>query len=431
MTQSSIDSPVVPSLFPDSFAAWRDSLAASDTLPVIAVAGSRGKTTVACLLREIFVEAGLRGASWTDAGVEVDGRRQRGELVPWSRTLDRLGSGDLDVAVQELDWITIGAVGLPKHAYPIIAITNICGNSDSCLLQADTQRSINALGAVGDAVLPSGALVLNGDDLSVAADERLITARRVLVGLSRDAPLLRQHLARGGTAAWVGDDGLAIGHGGTNRARTLCAAEEVALSLHGVVGFELHNALTAATAALACGIRVPAIAAVLRRFTAPARAMPGSFNVVPIGGAIAIVDRPAPSWYLRSVLRAVAHLPHRRLLAVVGRLDAVPAADLTEVGRLVGRAGGALILHGEAAAPARAAAFRQGIALNSVPPVMIHLDTERRAIDRALKMVRPDDLLLVLADQPASVLRTLDRAHLATQNVQTESPSEGDARPAA
>ena len=416
--------PMRATAFPESFAAWRSSVIAAGALPLIAVAGSRGKTTVARLLDAIFTAAGHTTALWTNQGIEIDGRRQRGELVPWSRAIEQLAQGQLDLAIQELDWSTVAAVGLPRSTYPIVAITNVCVNSDSCLIQDEMRRAVRSLDTLIAAVRGHGALVLNGEDFSVAGGDAPWPAPATLVALNRDTPLVRTHLAQGGAAAWCGDPALAIGTSG--HAEPICDAKAVALALNGVVGFELHNVLTAAAIARACGIPAPVIGEVVARFTPPRRSMPGSFNVVPVAGATAIVDRPAPSWFLRSLMRAVAHLPYRRLLAVVGRLDPVADHDLPEVGRLVGRAGGALIVHGDAGAPDRAAAFRTGVAMNEVPPFVIHAGSEPEALDRALRMVRPDDLLLVLADRPDRVLRVLGRADrdASTRPLDGDSPAD-------
>jgi cyanophycin synthetase len=393
---------------PTSFNDWRSSVAKRGALPVIAIAGSRGKTTVARLLEAMFNEAGLKCALWTNLGVEIAGDIQEGELVPWSTSLRLLASGTLDVAIQELDWATVHAVGLPPNAYSLTAVTNLCVNSESCLLQDDTQLALQSLGSVFTSTRDDGVVVLNGEDFAVAGDGAQRRTPAVLVGLNRDTPLIRDHLSAGGMAAWIEGKRLRIGTDDTND--QICTTTSVALALKGAVGFELHNALTAAATARACGIPLSTVSRVLRRFVPGQGLMPGSFNVVPIGGATVIVDRPAPSWFMRHVMRAVTHLPFRRILAVVGRLSTVSDDDLAEVGRLLGRVGGAMIVHGADESPARSAAFRQGISLNDVPPFVISTGSEADAIDRALKMVRPDDLVLVLAERPANVLRMLAAA---------------------
>src|SRR5215218_2375914 len=113
---------------PGSFRRWRERIVAAGLEPVIVVAGSRGKTTVVRLLNEMFVEAGLRTAIWTNRGVEIEGTPQRGELGPWANVRDRLSTGDLDVAIREVGWSTVRTSGLTAASSPIVAVTNVCAN---------------------------------------------------------------------------------------------------------------------------------------------------------------------------------------------------------------------------------------------------------------------------------------------------------------
>jgi UDP-N-acetylmuramyl pentapeptide synthase len=184
---------------------------------------------------------------------------------------------------------------------------------------------------------------------------------------------------------------------------------QLRVALDGQFGFQVHNALFAAAIAHACGIGGTDIAGALERFAPSPRLMPGSFNVVDVDGATVVVDRSGPSWFLRPALRAVGHLPARRPLVVAGRMERTPDADLGEVGRLLGRVARAIILHAEEVSPVRAQFLRQGIAANPVPPVLVHVPTESRALRRMLQLVQPGELGFVLADDVAAVLRALER----------------------
>ncbi|MDQ3656062.1 MAG: Mur ligase family protein [Chloroflexota bacterium] len=402
---------VRPAVAPLSFREWRSRLDSQGVPAVIGVAGSRGKTTIVRLLNAIFQEAGLRTALWTDQGVEVNGRRQRGELVPWSRAIQRLGREELDVAIQELDWSLVHAVGLPAQTYPVVAISNLCVNNDSCMIRTESLMAGRALQKLRATARHDGALVLNGEDFSVGDHAEQGDSAAVLVGLSRDTPLVRNHVRAGGTAVWTNQDEIMTG---TNASATkIGSIADLAFALGGSIAFQVHNALMATAIARSCGIPGETIRAALARFEVPATAMPGSFNVLAIGEAVAVVDRPAPSWFLRTPLRGIFHLlPGHRLITVAGQMASVPDEDLTETGRLLGRVGGALILHSSGDRPDRVALLRQGVVANEVPPVVVHVGTERQAIARALQMLRPDDLAFILADQPTSVLRALHRAQL-------------------
>lgn len=393
---------------PESFAAWREGLLASGVLPIVAVAGSRGKSTVVHLLDAIFGAAGLRTVLWTDQGVTLAGRKQRGELVPWTKALGMLSKGDLDVAVQELDWDTVHAVGLPKGAYPIVAVTNLCANNDACLLQEETLRAIRALRSVREAAHPDAVFVLNGDDWAVAGGEAEGHNRTMLVTLSRDTPLVRSHMRRGGIAVWTEDGSIRIGR---RSARCEVARlSDIPATQGGSLGFLNANLLTAVAVARACGIDEETIGAGLEEARIDPAVLPGAFNLIPVGKALAIVDRPVSPWFLRVPLRAVRHLPGKRQVAVVGQVAGVPLSELHEIGRLLGRDAGLIAVHDEAADPDRGAALLQGIAANDVPPVVVHAANESAALNAVLRVLRPEDVLYVVADDPRAVVRRLQRA---------------------
>jgi cyanophycin synthetase len=390
-----------------SFARWRDDLKRRRVLPIIAVAGSRGKTTVVRLLETIFTSAGLKYASWTDNGVEINGRGQTSELGAWGAALRRLASGSLDVAIQELDWPTIHAVGLPDDTYPLTIVTNVCLNNDRCLERPEAHLAIRAYDRLRQATRHDGLLVLNGDDYAVAGTEIARETPAILAGQSSDAPLLRAHLGDGGSAVWLNEETLVIGS--SSASLPVVALDRLSFAWSGEATFEVQNSLLATAAAAACGINLPTIGQALGAFAMPPSS-PGSFNVVPIGEALAVVDRPAPSWFLRQAIRAVKHRRHRSLVTTLGRLDQVPDDDLEEVGRLVARVSDVIIVHSTAQLGERTRALHAGFGAASGPIVLLRRSTERQALTTASARLRPGDLLLALVDQPDQALQTLRRA---------------------
>ena len=143
---------------PTGFGDWRARLDRERVAPVIGVAGSKGKTSVVRALESIFRAGGYRLATWTDSGVEIEGERQRGELGPWSRALTRLAAGGLDVALQELDWATVPTLSAPGVKYPVVAVANLCGNSEACFLTPETVQARRALQIIRSSIATSGSL---------------------------------------------------------------------------------------------------------------------------------------------------------------------------------------------------------------------------------------------------------------------------------
>jgi cyanophycin synthetase len=342
---------------PLSFEVWRRSLSSSGVRPVVVVAGSRGKSTVVRLLDSVFKHAGLKTATWTDFGVEIEGMRQRGELVPWSRIMDRLDEGTLDVAVREIEWLTVPTAGLDAGTVPLLAITNVCANREACLVQDEAKMAAQFLPSLIRSATADGTVVLNGEDFAVVGEETVFERPQLRVALSRETPLLSDHLEIGGYGAWIEDGSLTIGS--ELEKQHIAKTEELGFALHGSAGFEIHNALMASAIANCAGIENSTIADALTSFRPSPRSMPGSFNVFEVNGVTVIVDRPSPSWFLRPILRATRDRAAGRLLTITGLLGSVPDFDLAEVGRLLGRASNALILNDSKDRAERVSTFRQ------------------------------------------------------------------------
>jgi cyanophycin synthetase len=393
---------------PTSFADWRARLDRERVAPIVAVAGSKGKTSVLRAVESILRAGGFRFASWTDRGVEIEGERQRGELGPWSRALTRLAAGGLDIALQELDWATVPTVGAPGTKFPIVAVANLCANSEACFFTPETLQARRALQLIKSNIAPAGRLVVNADDLALSneGDGVVDSVRRYLAGISADAPVLRRHMTHGGEACWVENGSIAVREG----VLTLAVAEVRSMpsTREGTIPFAIQNALIATAIARCCGIPEHLIAAGLGNYDARPESMPGSFNVFDVGSATIVVDRPMQSWFLRTSLRASASLGSGRQIRVAGPMADVSTDDLFEVGRLLGRNGGVLVTHG-LWPPKRLEHLRQGAAANTVPPIILQARDERTAVQQAMSMLRANDVLLVLAEDPPATVSLIQR----------------------
>jgi cyanophycin synthetase len=392
---------------PGSFHAWRHQTVTAGLPPVVLVSGSRGKTTVARLLDAILRAEGLRTATLTDFGVEINGVRQQGEIGPWAAVNQQLENGTLDIAVREVEWLTVPTGGYERSSFPLLVITNFCANKEACMIQEDAKLAAQMMPVLIQATSPTGALVINGEDYAIVDNEAIAGHNQIRVGTSREAPLLRDHLDRGGVAAWIEAGAVTIGR--NHEAQAVISPEKLTFALNGAAGFQVQNAMMAAATAAAMGIAPATIAAGLESFSQNPESMPGSFNVFDVQGITVIVDRPAPSWFLKPVLRAMGDRVAGRLITVAGLIGSIPAPDLPEVGRLLGRVSHALVIDGSEANRDRIAALRQGVALNDVPPPLLHTPNERRALSRAISLARAKDIVLALTDEPAAMLKTLSR----------------------
>jgi len=396
---------------PASFRTWRSAVIRGGKLPIIGVAGLRGKTAVIHLLDHVLVQSGLRTAIWTSNGVEIGGVPQDGELGAWQDVVRNLIDGTVSVALQELDSATVLATGLPSDFYPVLSVTNICANDELCHLHREGQLAIKAMPRIISAAASTGALVINGEDFTLFDAVRdASTAPTVYFALNRNAPLIRQHLALSGSAIWK--DGGSIQFGSDHDETVVGRTPELPYTLFGFAQFQLANVLAVTAIALLVGLKPAEIERALLTYNPDPERAPGTMAVTRMNGSTVIIDRPDPSWFMRPVLRAIRAVSKGRLYVVTGRMESVPLGDVQEVGRLLGRDADVLILHDHESDPSQTDSLMQGARRVLDPPLVARYSSEHRAIDAALRRMRDGDCLLVLASDPNRALESVRSARL-------------------
>lgn len=397
-----------------NFRSWQRNTIHTGLLPVIAIGGMRGKSTVVRMLDEIYRAAHLRTATWTNLGVEVRGRRLQGELAAWSTSLSRIAAGTIDIAIQELHWSTINAVGLPPSSYPIVGVTTLCPEEDDYRKQ-EIQRASLATERMAVAVHETGLFVGSGDDYRLMDIARDVDPPLMITAKSHELPALQSHLRDGGASIWIEGDSIRLGNGDARV--NLISTRAIPSSLKGHARFQLSNAMTAAAIAYATGISLDTIRESLKSFVSSFDLLPASFNVHNGAPFTAIVNRLEPPGIMRWILRAANPRAKHRQISVLGDLASLSKNECLEIGRTLGRSHGAVLLHSQTDA-VLVEQIRRGVAANAYPPLIIHLPTERRALNRAFQTVQPEDVLLIFcSDDGRAANRAVARQITGSQAV--------------
>lgn len=381
--------------------------ARQSALPLVAVAGVRGKSTIVWLLNQMLRTAGRSVGVWSSTGVYIDGERQAGELGPWTQVLQAAQAGTLDVAVQELETPLVTGVGLPENIYPLAAISTLCGNNEECLISPEASQGALAQAIVARAVRPDGILILNADDHAVLEAADHTRAEIVLFALHHSNPALQRHLRTGKPAVWVQDGRVIVGTRSIQR--HVLDVAEARFTLDGALTFQVQNVLCAV--ALAVGLELPdeAIRGGLRTFTPDPIRLPGSCNIFQVGTATVVIDSARQVWTLRSLTRGIRHQHHRRMITVSGCFPHLPDYQVVEAGRLLGRLGGAVILHADETHRANIDLMIDGIAQNEIPPLVLSMSDERASIAHAMRMLGDGSLCLLITDDVDEAVEAIQR----------------------
>ncbi|HEX6939376.1 MAG TPA: UDP-N-acetylmuramoyl-L-alanyl-D-glutamate--2,6-diaminopimelate ligase [Longimicrobiales bacterium] len=270
-------------------------------LRLVGVTGTNGKTTTVWLLRHLL------GARWGSATIGTLGViLEDGRPLPGSEALTTPGPVDLARLLRELADRGVGAVTMEvsSHAldqgrvhalrFDAAVFTNL--TRDHLDYHGTAEAYLGAKRALAGLLRPGGAAVINADDPAWA-------------GLEDAAPRALRYAID--AAADVRAADVELGAYGA-RFRLIAPSGEARIALPLLGAFNVHNALGAASAALALGLTVDEVAEGLQ--TAPQ--VPGRLEK--------IADRPC------TVLRDYAHTPDalERVLAalrplVAGRLIVV------------------------------------------------------------------------------------------------------------
>jgi cyanophycin synthetase len=262
---------------------------ADPTIPVIAVTGTNGKTTTVRLLAHIVRTAGRSVAYSSTDGVYHDGTLvEAGDYSGFGGAQMALTQPGVDVAILETARGGILLRGIGTTHNDVSVVTNVSADHLG-LHGVDTLDQLAEVKATITRITrPDGWHVLNADDPRVLAMHRRAGGSPFLCSLDPRHPALREALAEGGRALSVLDRSLAeLGRAGS---RKLVELEQVPMTLAGIASQHVHNAMSAAAAALAVGLSRRAVVRGLRSFAPDPEANPGRANVYALGERILVLD---------------------------------------------------------------------------------------------------------------------------------------------
>ncbi len=278
-------------------------------MPIVAVTGTNGKSTTTRLIAHIFSSAGRRVGMTNSDGIFIRGELvEAGDWTGFGGAARILGEPGLQVAVLETARGGILLRGIGYAANDVSVVTNV--SADHLGLQGiDTVDELAEVkGVVVRITKRGGWAVLNADDPRAWDMRRRTRANIYAFSLEGRSAEVEAALDGGGRAA-VLEDGWIVLRGAGRRPRRLVEAAELPVTVAGLSRYNIANALAAAAACDALGLRAPQIIAGLRSFAQDSASNPGRLNLFERGGVFALVDfahNEAGLAGLMDVARAVA-----------------------------------------------------------------------------------------------------------------------------
>ncbi len=382
---------------------------ATGRIPIVAVTGTNGKTTVVRLIAHILKITGRNvGVSGTGGVVIGNDRILVGDYSGPEGTLFVLREPTVDAAVLEVARGAILRRGLAFDESDVGVFLNVSGDHLG-QEDVDTVEELAEVKAiVVETAKETGRAVLNAEDPLVVKYKDCIRAKSILFSVDPDLPVLKEHLAGNGTVVTVVDGTIVL------RKKALdfpiVPVKDVPLTLEGAATFNVSNALAATAACYSLGIPAKGLERGLITFNPSTSQSRGRMNVFEVADFKVLVDyghNPAAVKALSSVFPSLTS--SGRVIGMHSGTGNRRDEDIMEFGRVLGGTYDHIVLTDSdqrRRAPGETAEIvKQGILDTGFPEEDLTVIIDAREATRAaLDMGQTGDLVVLQCDDVEQVL---------------------------
>jgi cyanophycin synthetase len=372
-------------------------------IPVIAVAGTNGKTTTVRLIAHLLASSGMCVGMTGTEGVHVNGKCiDTGDCSGPRSARNVLMHPDVDAAVFETARGGVLREGLGFDRCKVAVVTNIGSGDHLGLSYISTVEDLAVVKRViVQNVSADGVAVLNAADPMVAKMAEYCPGSVTFFATDGQHPIISTRRAQGHRVVYV-DNGHIVacrGHFQHN-----IPLQNIPLTRNGNIGFQVENAMAAIAAAWALAIPWKTIGAGLASFVSDANSVPGRFNVFSYRGATLIADYGHNPDAIQALVQAVQNMPAKRRSVVISGAGDRRDSDIIRQTEILGDVFDQVVLYQDQCQRGRAdgevlGLLRQGLANAKRAGQIEEIRGEFAAIDCALKSLEAGDLCLILIDQ--------------------------------
>ncbi len=390
--------PVLEMLFPPG---------AQSRIPILAITGTNGKTTTSRMVAHILKMSGKRVGLTTTDGIYIDGQRWlKGDMTgPWSARVV-LRDPTVDAAVLETARGGILREGLGFDRCDVGCVLNV-GNDHLGLRGVSTLDELAYVKRlVLEVVRKDGVSVMNADDPLVVAMAPEAEGQHLWFTMNPKNEHVREHIKNGGLAAVLEDSikGQMLTLYRGEQHLPLLWSHLIPATLEGKAMFNVANALAAAAVAFAAGVSLDAIRQGLRTFDTTFFQAPGRCNVYDQHPFRVIVDYGHNPPAVAAMTDLVSRLRKRRAIGVLAAPGDRRDQDIRELGATAAPAFDVLILREDdwkrGREPGEVIRLLEEGARSVRPDAnLLHIPDEQIAVQTALSMAEPGDLVVMFADE--------------------------------
>lgn len=383
---------------------------AAGRIPLIAVTGTNGKTTVTRMIGHIWKQAGFCVGMTTTDGIYInDECVMDGDTTGPDSAKIVLNDPRVEAAVLETARGGIIRGGLAFDKSDVGIVTNITEDH----IGQDGIENLSDLAYIKSLILETvktgGFALLNADDPCVAELAARVRAEIVYFSVESSNIIVRRHLGAGGKAFFV-KDGVVYGAcGGTEQA--VIPARDIPVTFGGIAVHNLQNAVIAAAASFC--MRIPMIH--IRQGLAGFEQNPGRMNLIHAGNFRICIDYGHNPAGYQALINTVKRMEAQRLVGVIAAPGDRRDDVTVNIGRIAGRGFDYIYIKEDADLRGRksgetASLLRKGVLESGFSPDKVSVVLrEEEAVKTALNKARSGDLIVIFYEKYDTVMTVINQ----------------------
>lgn len=389
-------------------------------IPLVAVAGTNGKTTTVRLISHILSCQGLRVGMTNSDGVYIEGKRiDTGDCSGPKSARNVLLHPDVDAAVFETARGGVLREGLAFDRCNVAVVTNIGMGDHLGLNYISTVEDLSVVKrVVVQNVAPDGVAVLNAADPMSAGMADVCPGSVTFFARDRNHSVMAAHRAQGRRVVYVDGNQIVACE---NKVEQRIELSQIPITRNGAIGFQIENAMASIAAVWAFNVDWDTIRRGLASFINDAATAPGRFNFFDYRGASVIADYGHNPDAILALISAVENIPAKKRMVVISGAGDRRDEDIRLQTQILGDVFDEVILYQDQCQRGRPdgevlGLLRQGLVNAKRVKKTCEITGEFLAIDTALSHLQTGDLCLILIDQVDEAL-----AHIAQRVAKQQS----------
>ncbi len=302
-------------------------------IPIVAVAGTNGKTTTTRLIAHMAKMKGFQVGYTTTDGVYIQNRLlMSGDCTGPSSAEFVLKDPTVNFAVLESARGGLLRAGLGFKTCNVGIVTNVAADHLGLKGIHTIEQLAKVKGVVPETVMPDGYAILNADDDRVYRMRKNVESKVALFSMDENSARIKQHSKNGGLSAVYENGYITICKGDWKMRVT--KAVNVPLTFGGKAAFMIQNVLPAVLTGYVRGFAIEDIRVAIESFIPSPAQTPGRLNMFEFKDFNVMLDYAHNPAGLRALQKMLGKMDGKPKVGIIAGIGDRRNEDNMEVGQV-------------------------------------------------------------------------------------------------